>query len=40
MLAEPAKEIAPVNWLLIGGIIAGVAIIGVVAYLMVRRRRV
>jgi hypothetical protein len=40
MLAEPAKESAPVNWLLIGGIIAGVAIIGVVAYLMVRRRRV
>jgi len=40
MLAEPAKESAPVNWLLIGGIVAGVAIIGVVAYLMVRRRRV
>lgn len=40
MLTEPAKVSAPVNWLLIGGIIAGVAIIGVVAYLMVRRRRV
>ena len=40
MLAEPVKESAPGNWLLIGGIIAGVAIIGVVAYLVVRRRRV
>jgi len=39
MLTESAKVSAPVNWLLIGGIIAGVAIIGVVAYLMVRRRR-
>jgi hypothetical protein len=39
MLTDPAKVSAPVNWPLIGGIIAGVVIIGVIAYLMVRRRR-
>jgi len=39
MSAEAVEVGAPVNWLLIGGIIA-VVVIGVVAYLMVRRRRV
>ena len=40
MVAGAVEVGTPVNRLLIGGIIAGVVIIGVVAYLMVRRRRV
>ena len=38
VLAVPPSEIPPVNWLLIGGIIAAVVIVGVVIF-FVRRKR-